>query len=374
MKRVVGGLFAFISILLLLIYLLRQLFFSFLNQMAVVATAEDPIHFLFHEGTADQIHRAWENLSALGYGKTSQDYLYENLFENTTVLLIFIILIAGFAVFAFLYFYQGFKQRKKEAELLDALETGNWTDHDSFQKVYSRIHQQYRNKISSLLEEFANENEKNENIAHQIKSSLSTALLNTEMISDDREDTLKRKERIITQLERSNSLLDAYMEGHQLRNNQKYFNFQVSDLQWVINQAVDVVRDFAKEKAISFHIQVQKVFLAMDSFWMQEVIETILKNAIEKADQNSEIEIIMSKKEHEIVLNLTNTGPELPDQVDVFRRYETTQTSQNHHGIGLNMAKEIIEQHFGTIQAVSKDHQVSFQITLPIHSLETISY
>ena len=140
------------------------------------------------------------------------------------------------------------------------------------------------------------------------------------------------------------------------------------------NQAVDVVRDFAKEKAISFHIQVQKVFLAMDSFWMQEVIETILKNAIEKADQNSEIEIIMSKKEHEIVLNLTNTGPELPDQVDVFRRYETTQTSQNHHGIGLNMAKEIIEQHFGTIQAVSKDHQVSFQITLPIHSLETISY
>ena len=374
MKRVVGVLFVFISILLLLIYLLRQLFFSFLNQMVVVATAEDPIHFLFHEGTADQINSAWDDLSALGYGKTSQNYLYENLFENTTILLIFIILIVSFAVFAFLYFYQGFKQRKKEAELLEALETGNWTNHDSFRKVYSRIHQQYRNKISSLLEEFANENEKNENIAHQIKSSLSTALLNTEMIIDDREDTLKRKDRIITQLERSNTLLDAYMEGHQLRNNQKYFNFQVSNLQWVINQAVDVVRGFAKEKEISFHIQTQKAFLAMDSFWMQEVIETILKNAIEKADQNSEIEIIMSKKEHEIVLSLTNTGSELPDQVDVFRRYETTQTSQNHHGIGLHMAKEIIEQHFGTIQAVSKDHQVSFQITLPIHSLETISY
>ena len=374
MKRVVGVLFVFISILLLLIYLLRQLFFSFLNQMVVVATAEDPIHFLFHEGTADQINSAWDDLSALGYGKTSQNYLYENLFENTTILLIFIILIVSFAVFAFLYFYQGFKQRKKEAELLEALETGNWTNHDSFRKVYSRIHQQYRNKISSLLEEFANENEKNENIAHQIKSSLSTALLNTEMIIDDREDTLKRKDRIITQLERSNTLLDAYMEGHQLRNNQKYFNFQVSNLQWVINQAVDVVRGFAKEKEISFHIQTQKAFLAMDSFWMQEVIETILKNAIEKADQNSEIEIIMSKKEHEIVLSLTNTGSELPDQVDVFRRYETTQTSQNHHGIGLHMTKEIIEHHFGTIQAVSKDHQVSFQITLPIHSLETISY
>ena len=151
MKRVVGGLFAFISILLLLIYLLRQLFFSFLNQMVVVATAEDPIHFLFHEGTADQINSAWDDLSALGYGKTSQNYLYENLFENTTILLIFIILIVSFAVFAFLYFYQGFKQRKKEAELLEALETGNWTNHDSFRKVYSRIHQQYRNKISSLL-------------------------------------------------------------------------------------------------------------------------------------------------------------------------------------------------------------------------------
>nr|WP_240937844.1 ATP-binding protein [Faecalicoccus pleomorphus] len=107
---------------------------------------------------------------------------------------------------------------------------------------------------------------------------------------------------------------------------------------------------------------------------MQEVIETILKNCIDFADENSNIQITLNRLDKRIALEISDTGIPLNPLVDIFSRYETASRTKEHYGIGLHMAKQIIEQHFGTIHVESEDQQVKFLIHLPLHQLETFTY
>ena len=355
------------------VFLFHELFQGFLNQTVVLATSDNPIHYLFNQADGVQIDHAWRQLVLNGYGETGQQYLYSHLYRNTYVILIFLLLICFISVGIALYVYKNKKEKKQNEWILQSIKNGRF-DYDN-EILYSvfQIHQQYRNKIETLMKDIAVQNEEYENIAHQLKSSLSTVILNTDLIKED-EDTIKYKKRIIEELERSNKLLNQFLSGYKIRNHQKYLSFQVSDLQQVIHLAVDCVREDAKTKNIHFVKDIQSCYLAMDSFWMQEVIETILKNCIDFADKNSNIQIILNHVDNRILLEISDTGIPLDPSVDIFSRYETASCAKEHYGIGLHMAKQIIEQHFGTIHVESKGKQVKFFIHLPLHQLETFTY
>ncbi len=355
------------------VFLFHELLREFLNQTVVLATSDNPIHYLFNHADGAQIDHAWRQLALNGYGETGQQYLYSHLYGNVYIMLIFLLFLCCIGVGVVFYVYRK-KQGKKQNELvLQSIKNGSFDqDNEILCSVY-QIHQQYRNKIQTLMKDIAAQNEEYENIAHQLKSSLSTTLLNTDLIKDD-EDTIKYKKRILEELERSNKLLNQFLGSYQIRNQQKYLSFHVSDLQQVIQLAIKSVFEDAKRKKIQFVKEIQTCYLVMDSFWMQEVIETILKNCIDFADENSNIQITLNRLDKRIALEISDTGIPLNPSVDIFSRYETASRAKEHYGIGLHMAKQIIEQHFGTIHVESEDQQVKFLIHLPLHQLETFTY
>ena len=355
------------------VFLFHELLREFLNQTVVLATSDHPIHYLFNQADGAQIDHAWRQLALNGYGETGQQYLYSHLYGNVYIMLIFLLFLCCIGVGVVFYVYRK-KQGKKQNELvLQSIKNGSFDqDNEILCSVY-QIHQQYRNKIQTLMKDIAAQNEEYENIAHQLKSSLSTTLLNTDLIKDD-EDTIKYKKRILEELERSNKLLNQFLGSYQIRNQQKYLSFHVSDLQQVIQLAIKSVFEDAKRKKIQFVKEIQTCYLVMDSFWMQEVIETILKNCIDFADENSNIQITLNRLDKRIALEISDTGIPLNPSVDIFSRYETASRAKEHYGIGLHMAKQIIEQHFGTIHVESEDQQVKFLIHLPLHHLETFTY
>ena len=355
------------------VFLFHELLREFLNQTVVLATSDNPIHYLFNHADGAQIDHAWRQLALNGYGETGQQYLYSHLYGNVYIMLIFLLFLCCIGAGVVFYVYRK-KQEKKQNELvLQSIKNGSFDqDNEILCSVY-QIHQQYRNKIQTLMKDIAAQNEEYENIAHQLKSSLSTTLLNTDLIKDD-EDTIKYKKRILEELERSNKLLNQFLGSYQIRNQQKYLSFHVSDLQQVIQLAIKSVFEDAKRKKIQFVKEIQTCYLVMDSFWMQEVIETILKNCIDFADENSNIQITLNRLDKHIALEISDTGIPLNPLVDIFSRYETASRTKEHYGIGLHMAKQIIEQHFGTIHVESEDQQVKFLIHLPLHQLETFTY
>ena len=86
----------------------------------------------------------------------------------------------------------------------------------------------------------------------------------------------------------------------------------------------------------------------------------------------SSIEITVTQFENEIKLNFLNHGNTIPREklerlFEKFYRLDTARiTKSGGAGLGLAIAKEIVELHQGTILAKSEDERISFQVTIPI--------
>lgn len=108
-----------------------------------------------------------------------------------------------------------------------------------------------------------------------------------------------------------------------------------------------------------------------DAARISQVLGILLDNAISYVPQQGCITLALSQDDKNFLLSVTDNGPGIPDESkeSIFLRFYRADSARNdkqHFGLGLCIAKEIIELHKGTIEV--KDAQgggASFLITLP---------
>ena len=101
----------------------------------------------------------------------------------------------------------------------------------------------------------------------------------------------------------------------------------------------------------------EKATFIADYKWQQEALTNILKNAIEHSKQNSRIYITVENTSLflKIIIKDEGSGIDKEDLKHIFQRfYKTKNSSENSIGIGLPLAKAIIEQSNGYIKVETK--------------------
>lgn len=107
-----------------------------------------------------------------------------------------------------------------------------------------------------------------------------------------------------------------------------------------------------------------------DSDKIKQVLSNLLKNALEATEPGNYIELILSTgstdKESMLSIQINNNGKPIPDdEIDtIFNPFVTHKTGGT--GIGLALAKRIVEAHKGRIQVSSSDTLTGFTILLPL--------
>ena len=105
---------------------------------------------------------------------------------------------------------------------------------------------------------------------------------------------------------------------------------------------------------------------------LARVFNNLLRNAASYCYPNTEINITASKKGNHAVVIFKNHGPTIPaDQLstifDKFSRLDEARTSDTGGaGLGLSIAKEIVNLHGGEITAQSQAEEITFTVTLPL--------
>lgn len=133
--------------------------------------------------------------------------------------------------------------------------------------------------------------------------------------------------------------------------------------------SIQNVKKYAEEKDIDIILGDSDCILFMDMFWIEEGIETILKNAITYSDVHSTIHIKVYCDDYLHIL-IQNQGKLDLNTEEIFTRYASSDLSNEHYGIGLNMVKNIIEKHFGKIYVENDQEYVIFHIKIPTTKLE----
>ena len=127
-------------------------------------------------------------------------------------------------------------------------------------------------------------------------------------------------------------------------------------------------------KNIIMHLEFEEYFVEADEEQLKQIWINIVDNAIKFSPENGEIAIDVSQTSNECAISIKNNGPEISaeDRERIFNKYWQGDTSHVSEGtgIGLSIAKRIIELHNGSISVDSSSEETVFVVRLPIEMHE----
>jgi len=99
---------------------------------------------------------------------------------------------------------------------------------------------------------------------------------------------------------------------------------------------------------------------------LSQVWTNIINNALQAANYECTIWIDYTEDESNHIISFANNGPQIPEHVlpKIFDEFFTTKKRGDGTGLGLNIVKNIIEKHKGTIKCTSNPEKTTFTITL----------
>lgn len=333
------------------------------------------IDLLFEKANPEQIKIAYSTLESNNYGSIAYRYIFNNILTNPFFVL-FITIVIGSCLLLVLFNLYQMNENKKNFELL-CEELNNPSKLNLPKEInyilnyVNKVRSIYESKINEIHREQINERLEQEDLAHQMKSSLSAAMLSADMIQNDVSCAEVQSQLIVEQLERSNHMLNKFLLENKVFSNDKNINFVNGSIQNCIKNSIQNVKKYAEEKDIDIILDDSDCILFMDVFWIEEGIETILKNAITYSDAHSTINIKVKCDDKYINICIQNKGTLTSlNQDEIFTRYVSSDLQTEHYGIGLNMVKNIIEKHFGKVYVENDQEYVNFHITIPTTKLE----
>ena len=145
-------------------------------------------------------------------------------------------------------------------------------------------------------------------------------------------------------------------------------------LEQLADESYAVLAD--KKLTCSIHTE-DRLIVFGDPDKLARVFDNLLRNAIAYSYPGTNIDIQAYCERNTIVITFSNQGDQIPQQkltsiFEKFYRVDNARSSQTGGaGLGLSIAKEIVELHGGTIEASSDRFCTRFTVRLPRHQEET---
>ena len=150
---------------------------------------------------------------------------------------------------------------------------------------------------------------------------------------------------------------------------------KLSNLNEVMKRVVNMNLARANRKAISFDLECDTDLgdSYFDELRIEQVLQNLVSNAIKFSYRNSKVNLVSRREEELATISIIDEGQGIPDNEIsvVFDPYTTTSTkptgSERSTGLGLSIAKQIMQAHGGDISVSSELNVGShFKVMLPI--------
>ncbi|OCT16354.1 two-component sensor histidine kinase [Paenibacillus pectinilyticus] len=231
--------------------------------------------------------------------------------------------------------------------------------------------------IAPVKEAFHRQKQFIADASHELKTPLAVINTNADVLLSNSEDTIESQSkwlhRIKSETERMKTLTNDLLyltEMDDARASMIYTPFNVSESVESVLLTMEAVV-FEKDISLTYEIE-PGLTLHGNSEQMKQVVMILLDNAIKYTNPKGAISLTFKKHHHDRLLTVTNTGagiaPEHLERIfDRFYRADASRSRKNGgYGLGLAIAKSIVEQHKGKISAKSVPGETtSFMVQLP---------
>ncbi len=218
--------------------------------------------------------------------------------------------------------------------------------------------------ISPVKEAFDKQKQFIADASHELKTPLSVINTNVDVLLSNSEDTIKNQTKwlqyIKSESERMAKLTNDLLYLTQVDYSDKKMIFTDFNLSEAVENAILTMEAVIFEHNISLNYKIEPNLMTHGSNEeIRQVIMILLDNALKYTSRNGSVDILLGRNHNSIVLSVANTGEGIPEEhlEKVFDRFYRTDKSRARklggYGLGLAIAKTIIDQHKGRIFAKS---------------------
>lgn len=203
-------------------------------------------------------------------------------------------------------------------------------------------------------------------ISHEFKTSLTSIMIGTSLLESTKMGGLSEKQKKVVEAikedgERLNTLISELITLRKMESNKELYNFSQCNMEDIINASITTVKSLAEDKEVILDWDVEEdlPLINGDRDKLVWVMNNIISNAIKNCNKDDVIAVRGIKQERKIAVTITDTGcgmpPELTDKIfDKYVRLKNGETMPLGFGLGMSIAKEIVEGHNGEIWCTSE--------------------
>lgn len=185
------------------------------------------------------------------------------------------------------------------------------------------------------------------------------------------EDTSRRLDRIRAAVKRMVQLMESTLSAAKIESGEIKIDLVACDIGNIVSEACARQQQLAKGHDIKCDLQELPETIQGDTGLLDQVLTNLLSNAVKYSPDAPEIDVSVGADDENVTISIRDRGLGIDDadMPKMFQRFFRGKTSTGiaGTGIGLNLAKILVDMHGGTIDLESKLGEGStFTVTLPI--------
>ena len=382
-----GAIVVFLSLFLLAGIILPQMIAHEFKAQLIRHDYETAGYLLQHGDTADvsavftsvkteqELSAGQEFLEKLGYKEDMDTKLLpqadEFVFKYRLILLLFMVGSAFLLLGAFFWYFS--RQQQEIEQAISAVQSflgGNTSERiesdyeGGLAKLFSSVNTMATSLNTHIEAQKQTKNFLKDSIAdisHQLKTPLTALKMYNEIMQEESEnpDTIKKFTlKTDDALERMEVLIQNQLKITRLDAGTITFDYKETNLQGLLQNITYSFETRAQREQKTILLYGEKnVSLFCDADWMTEAVSNLVKNALDHTDKNGKIEISWEETPAVTKITIRDNGKGIhPEDIfHIFKRFYRSRFSQDKQGIGLglSLAKSIVEAHNGMITAES---------------------
>ena len=205
--------------------------------------------------------------------------------------------------------------------------------------------------------------------SHELKTPLAVIGVNMEMLLK-KPDNTKYMYYIQQESRKMNRLIEELLVMASIDEEEGYIRKDMIDISDVVETAVEPFEAVAYENGVTLQTQIDSgIYYRANADKLQRLVGILLDNAIKHADFDKLVTVELRLEKKYIVLLVSNTGKEISkeDQKKIFDRFyranKARSRGEGRYGLGLSIAKAIVQQHKGKIQVKSEEGRTCFRVS-----------
>ena len=323
----------------------------------------------------NDIERGRAALASIGYDETTSMRFLPAVqtYRNQAMLSIFLLLVFLFGVIylsLFLYLRRQHKAFSNAENTIRQFLDGNTTSRIECSQAgdwYSLFHA--INEMATILSAHAeNQRQTKEflqdiisDVSHQIKTPLSALKMYHEIIESHKDDAAAVSsftEKSQREIKRMEDVIYTLLKLARLDAGIIQMEKAPENLSVLMQDVLERFETWAEREHKTITLSGKEdVVLSCDALWVSEAIGNIVKNALEHTENGGHIGVKWSQSPLMTQIEISDDGKGIhpEDLYNIFKRFYRSRFSSDVHGIGLGLplAKSIVEAHGGTISVTS---------------------